>query len=78
MKGLFCNLLGDQFKMMHMHSSPQRAAAGKTISKGSVVGGVGNTGNARRQAAHLHLEAVIDGKRVDPEKMWDCHFNSGH
>lgn len=69
---------GDSFKMMHLHSSPRRASTGKTVSKGTVVGGVGNTGNASRQAPHLHLEAVIGGKRVDPEKQWDCHFDSGH
>jgi hypothetical protein len=69
---------GDSFKMMHLHSSPARASAGKTVSKGTIVGGVGNTGNASRQAPHLHLEHYVNGKRVDPEKHWDCHFDSGH
>jgi murein DD-endopeptidase MepM/ murein hydrolase activator NlpD len=70
---------GDQFTFMHLHNSqPRRRAPVGPVTQGAVIGGVGNTGNARRQAPHLHLEAVIGGRRVDPQSLWDCGGDSGH
>jgi hypothetical protein len=69
---------GDYFRMMHLNSTPRRAALGTRVSSGTPVGGVGNTGNARNQAPHLHLEAYIHGRRQNPQKLWSCGGDSGH
>ncbi len=69
---------GDTFKFMHMHARPPKARAGATVTVGSTIGGVGNTGNARSQACHLHTEAIINGRRSDPQSLWACHGDSGH
>lgn len=74
---LRCNN-GDVFKFMHLHSSPKKAATGSRLSQGAVLGGVGNTGNARGQAPHLHVEAYIGGRRIDPQSLWSCSGDSGH
>ncbi len=69
---------GTVFKYMHMHSSPRKARRGSRVSPGSVIGGVGNSGNARRQAPHVHLEVLIRGRRVNPQSLWHCGGASGH
>lgn len=69
---------GDTFKFMHMHARPPKARAGTTVTSGATIGGVGNTGNASRQACHLHTEAIIGGRRTDPQSLWSCSGDSGH
>lgn len=65
---------GDKFKMMHLHSGTRRAKAGTRVGIGTMVGAVGKTGNAnvRGMIPHVHLQAVIRGRRVDPQKLWSC------
>ena len=76
---LRCNN-GAEFKFMHMHPNrPPRARQGTRVSAGAVIGGVSNSGNASRQAPHLHLEyRHPGGRRDDPQKIWDCGGDSGH
>ena len=68
---------GDSFKFMHMNGQPAKARSGTRVSSGTLVGGVGNTGNARSQSTHVHLEAIINSRRVDPQSLWDCGGDSG-
>lgn len=68
---------GDSFKFMHMNGQPPKARSGTRVSSGTLVGGVGNSGNARSQATHVHLEAIINGRRVDPQTLWSCDGDSG-
>ncbi len=68
---------GDSFKFMHMNGQPPKARSGTRVSSGALVGGVGNSGNARGQSTHVHLEAIINGRRVDPQSLWDCDGDSG-
>ncbi len=74
---LTCNN-GDTFKFMHMHARPPKARMGATVTRGSTIGGVGNTGNARSQACHIHTETIINGRRTDPQSLWACSGDSGH
>lgn len=53
-----------QYKSLYAHLSAIKVTAGDRITKGTVIGLVGNTGKS--MAPHLHYEVVKDGKPVDP------------
>lgn len=42
---------------------------GEDVNFNTVIGEMGNTGNAKDTAPHLHLEVKINNKRVDPQKI---------
>ena len=46
-------------------------SAGSSVSKGQLIGYVGNTGDVRGKNGgyHLHLELRIDGVRTDALRM---------
>lgn len=54
---------GTQTRYAHMYTMPF-VAAGQSVTKGQLIGGVGTTGDSTGN--HLHLELIIDGNRVDP------------
>ncbi|MFG3136133.1 peptidoglycan DD-metalloendopeptidase family protein [Streptomyces sp. NPDC048211] len=55
---------GGGLSSLYAHMSAMVAKAGHSIKRGARVGSVGATGNVT--GPHLHLEARIDGKPVDP------------
>lgn len=69
---------GNEFWMMHLHSTPRMRRVG-SVQEGNVVGGCGRAGNARRQAPQLHLEfhRGRPRNRRDPQTIWDCRWDSG-
>ena len=50
----------------HLDRYADGLTEGQTVRRGSVIGYVGSTGNASRQAPHLHF-AIF---RLGPEKQW--------
>ncbi len=64
---------GDRFTMMHLQANT-RVGHNTRVGIGTQVGKVGNTGNAnvRGMIPHVHLEAIIRGRRVDPQSLWSC------
>lgn len=50
----------------YAHLDRQLVEAGTFVNKGDVIGTVGNTGNARRTAPHLHFGIYAAGGPVDP------------
>lgn len=69
---------GDRFVMMHLRRG-SRIRHGTRVGIGTRVGLVGTTGNAEGLSGmqpHLHLEAYIGGRRVDPQPLWNCNSSS--
>lgn len=54
-----------QIRYAHMRN-PTHLRKGQSVTAGQVIGYVGSTGNST--GPHLHLEILINGSRVDPEK----------
>jgi murein DD-endopeptidase MepM/ murein hydrolase activator NlpD len=51
---------------IYAHLSELRAARGQTVTRGSVIGLSGQSGNA--SGPHLHFEILRDGKPEDPPR----------
>lgn len=57
---------GDGMVTLYAHMSRIHATKGQKVQRGQVIGEVGNTGNST--GPHLHLEVIVNGKYMDPEK----------
>lgn len=57
---------GDGIVTLYAHMSRIHAAKGQKVQRGQVIGEVGSTGNST--GPHLHLEVIVNGKYMDPEK----------
>ncbi len=55
---------GDGYSSLYAHMSARYVSAGDSVSKGQMIGRVGNTGNSR--GAHLHFEVRYYGEKKDP------------
>ena len=56
---------GDGVTTLYGHLKNIRVQSGDIVAAGSVIGAVGDTGNAT--TAHLHFELRLEGEGVDPE-----------
>ncbi len=66
---------GETFVYMHLDRFGEGVAAGTVLAQGSLVGYVGNTGNASGGAAHLHLEIHnSSGTPTDPFPRLTAEF----
>ncbi|MCZ7532010.1 MAG: peptidoglycan DD-metalloendopeptidase family protein [Acidimicrobiia bacterium] len=50
----------------HLEGHPSNISSGQRVSKGTVVGFLGNSGNARYTSPHLHFEIRPGGVAVNP------------
>lgn len=57
---------GKAFTLYYAHLDQQHVQEGQRVKKGDVIGLVGNTGNARTTAAHLHFGVYGQGGAIDP------------
>ncbi|MGE3232224.1 MAG: peptidoglycan DD-metalloendopeptidase family protein [Thermoleophilia bacterium] len=57
---------GTEYYYAHMNSIAAGLQAGQQVSAGQVIGAVGNTGDARYGATHLHFEIRPGGSPIDP------------
>jgi peptidoglycan LD-endopeptidase LytH len=58
--------LGHLERHYYAHLDRQLVSAGTFVRRGDVIGTVGNTGNARTTAPHLHYGIYAGGEPVDP------------
>jgi len=61
---------GYNYKSLYAHMSGFNVKKGQKVTRGQVIGFVGNTGRSR--GAHLHYEVSYKGKKVNPK---DYYFN---
>lgn len=67
--GLSTHLYADNgvvYYYTHLEAHPSNISSGQYVSKGTVVGFLGNSGNARYTSPHLHFEIRPNGKAVNP------------
>ena len=57
---------GTEYYYAHMNSVATGLEAGQQVAAGQVIGAVGNTGDARYGATHLHFEIRPGGSPIDP------------
>ncbi|MGI9585833.1 MAG: murein hydrolase activator EnvC family protein [Acidimicrobiia bacterium] len=67
--GLSTHLYADNgvvYYYTHLQNHPDNISSGQRVSKGAVVGFLGNSGNARYTSPHLHFEIRPNGRAVNP------------
>ncbi|MFE9792603.1 peptidoglycan DD-metalloendopeptidase family protein [Streptomyces goshikiensis] len=67
---------GGGLSSLYAHMSEILTTVGKTVSQGDVIGRVGATGNVT--GPHLHLEARVNGRAVDPMTYLDGGSEGGN
>lgn len=50
----------------YAHLSQISVTSGQPVTLNTVIGAVGDTGNAKGRGAHLHYEVAVDKKKIDP------------
>lgn len=63
---------GFQTRYLHLAYGTVNVNVGDRVSKGQILGFMGNTGNAF--GAHLHFEVLKDGNRINPTEYLDKDF----
>lgn len=57
---------GTVYYYAHLQSHAANLTSGQRVKKGTIIGYVGNSGNARYTGTHLHFEIRPNGKAVNP------------
>ncbi len=64
------------YTLYYAHLDAQLARTGQTVKIGDTLGLVGNTGNAKNTASHLHFGIYTNGGAIDPLKFVDRDVKS--
>ena len=65
---------GYQTRYLHLAYGTVKVAVGQKVSKGQVLGYMGNTGNSF--GGHLHFEVMRNNVQIDPTNYLDCDLPS--
>lgn len=61
----------DNVRTYYAHLSTVRAQKGDKVNTNTIIGTVGNTGNASHTVPHLHFQVWRDGQIQDPAKFFN-------
>lgn len=53
----------------YAHMDEVLVSPGQEVTQGTVIGRMGDTGNAKGRGAHLHYEVKVNNNRVDPQSI---------
>ena len=53
----------------YAHLDSVSVSVGQPVDFDTVLGAMGDTGNAKGRGAHLHYEVQVNGRKVDPSKL---------
>ena len=53
----------------YAHMDEVLVSPGQKVTQGTVIGRMGDTGNAKGRGAHLHYEVKVNNNRVDPQSI---------
>ena len=67
---------GKNYTLYYAHLDKQLVREGEFVKKGQVVGLVGNTGNAKHTASHLHFGVYTPRGPIDPLPFVNKNFKS--
>jgi tRNA nucleotidyltransferase/poly(A) polymerase len=56
-------------KSYYAHLDSVNVKAGDKVELSTIIGRLGDTGNAKGRGAHLHYEVSVDGAKVDPKGL---------
>ncbi len=65
-KVVFLHPQGTDYSVYYAHLDEQSVKSGQSVKEGDIVGLVGNTGNAKFTAPHLHFGIYASGGAIDP------------
>ncbi len=57
---------GRYYYFAHLAGYSASRVSGEHVDQGTIIGFVGNSGNAKHTRPHLHIETTIDGRRHNP------------
>lgn len=63
--------VGTEYYFAHLAARAPDLAPGQSVELGTLIGWVGDTGNAAGGPPHLHLEIEVDGTTVPPKPIVD-------
>lgn len=66
---------GYQTRYLHLAYGTVKVSVGQKVSKGQVLGYMGNTGYSF--GGHLHFEVLKNNRQIDPTSYLDCDLPSG-
>jgi len=66
--GNFVTILHEEghVQSFYGHLDSIRTTKGQTVNKSTIIGTVGDTGNAKGRGAHLHYEVKVNGSLINP------------
>lgn len=76
--GLTCKIAYEDGKLIsyYAHMDSVKATVGQEVDSNTVVGTVGDSGNAKNRGSHCHLSTKLNGSYIDPFSVFGKRVGS--